>query len=97
MEKENKKERLNEKKKYVKTIKELVECCKRRDPRWRVIQEAASTRVVEEIKPTEAPMQINRKKKKVKNASAYARGQRDSDDEDNDVDVDDDNSSKAEE
>ena len=40
MEKENKKERLNEKKTYVKTIKELVECCKRRDPRWKEVQEA---------------------------------------------------------
>jgi len=40
MEKENKKERLNEKKTYVKTIRELVECCKRRDPRWKEVQEA---------------------------------------------------------
>lgn len=40
MEKENKKERQNEKKTYVKTIRELVECCKRRDPRWKEVQEA---------------------------------------------------------
>ena len=35
MEKDNKKERVKEKKKYVDTIKELVEFVKKRDPRYK--------------------------------------------------------------
>lgn len=35
MEKENKKERLKEKKTYIKTIKDLVSFLKKRDPRYR--------------------------------------------------------------
>ncbi|EGR29481.1 hypothetical protein IMG5_154640 [Ichthyophthirius multifiliis] len=39
MEKINKKERFQEKKKYIKTIKELVEFVRRRDPRWKKIED----------------------------------------------------------
>ena len=35
IEKENKKERLIEKKKYMKTIKELISFVRKRDPRWK--------------------------------------------------------------
>jgi len=51
IDKENKKERQREKKNYIKTIKELVEYVKRRDPRYRELQE--QQRVDKETKKTQ--------------------------------------------
>lgn len=71
MDKENKKERQNEKRQYVKTLKELVEFCKRRDPRWKDYLE--SIRKEEEKKKEEIKLKKEEDTKRKQDTKIRAR------------------------